>query len=500
MLHRPRSPAATCCKTAGVRLRLPGLRRPGRTQAAAAAARTRWPPKAPHFPARAKRVIFLCMDGGPSHVDTFDYKPKLDKPTTARPSSARPARHRAAASCWRRRGSSRQHGESGLWISELFPERRQARRRPVPPQRHAHRRAEPPAGVPAAAHRRVPVRPAVAGRVGALRPGHREREPARLRHHQPAARQRRRRRTTAAPSCPPSTRARASASRARRSPGASIGNLDARSWPPTQQRRQLDLVQAMNQRPARSASRSTRSSKASSSRTSWPSACRASCRELMDLSKRDRRRRWSCTASATGRSADRRMAAAPTTSAGSACWPGGSSRRACASSRSASGGWDHARRPEGRPDAAAARPIDQPIAGLLDRPEAARPARRTRWSSGAASSAARRPARAPTAATTTPPASRIWMAGGGVKGGLALRRDRRVRLRGRREQGPHPRLARDHPAPARPRPREADLPLRRPRLPPDRHSRPGRQGSHGLETWTNSMTVSRASSRDGFFG
>src|SRR5688500_8024415 len=34
-------------------------------------------PKAPHFPARAKRVIFLCMRGGPSHVDTFDYKPKL---------------------------------------------------------------------------------------------------------------------------------------------------------------------------------------------------------------------------------------------------------------------------------------------------------------------------------------------------------------------------------------------------------------------------------------
>src|SRR4051794_38225411 len=34
-------------------------------------------PKKPHFPAKAKRVIFLCMDGGPSHVDTFDYKPKL---------------------------------------------------------------------------------------------------------------------------------------------------------------------------------------------------------------------------------------------------------------------------------------------------------------------------------------------------------------------------------------------------------------------------------------
>jgi hypothetical protein len=34
-------------------------------------------PRAPHFPARAKRVIFLFMHGGPSHVDTFDPKPRL---------------------------------------------------------------------------------------------------------------------------------------------------------------------------------------------------------------------------------------------------------------------------------------------------------------------------------------------------------------------------------------------------------------------------------------
>src|SRR5438094_10430962 len=34
-------------------------------------------PKQPHFAAKAKRVIFLYMRGGPTHVDTFDYKPKL---------------------------------------------------------------------------------------------------------------------------------------------------------------------------------------------------------------------------------------------------------------------------------------------------------------------------------------------------------------------------------------------------------------------------------------
>src|SRR5437868_1778335 len=34
-------------------------------------------PHAPHFPAKAKRVIFMYMPGGVSHVDSFDYKPKL---------------------------------------------------------------------------------------------------------------------------------------------------------------------------------------------------------------------------------------------------------------------------------------------------------------------------------------------------------------------------------------------------------------------------------------
>src|SRR5205809_1445197 len=49
----------------------------GLAQEAAAAETNPLAPKAPHFAPRAKRVIFLCMRGGPSHVDTFDYKPKL---------------------------------------------------------------------------------------------------------------------------------------------------------------------------------------------------------------------------------------------------------------------------------------------------------------------------------------------------------------------------------------------------------------------------------------
>ncbi len=75
--------------------------------------------RAPHFPARAKHVIFLCMSGAPSHVDTFDHKPKLAE-YDGKPSD-RPGRipgARLMGSPWR----FRQHGASGLWVSELFPE------------------------------------------------------------------------------------------------------------------------------------------------------------------------------------------------------------------------------------------------------------------------------------------------------------------------------------------------------------------------------------------
>jgi hypothetical protein len=77
-------------------------------------------PKESHFTPRAKRVIFLCMEGGPSHVDTFDYKPKL----TADNGKAAP-RGRSGLGGARLLGSPfrfAQHGKSGLWISELFPE------------------------------------------------------------------------------------------------------------------------------------------------------------------------------------------------------------------------------------------------------------------------------------------------------------------------------------------------------------------------------------------
>ena len=62
-----------------------------------------------------------------------------------------------------------------------------------------------------------------------------------------------------------------------------------------------------------------------------------------------------------------------------------------------------------------------------------------------------------TAAIIIRAASRIWMAGGGIKPGIVLRRDRRLLLQHRREPGPRPRSERDDPALPRHRPRAADL-------------------------------------------
>lgn len=59
----------------------------------------------PPLPARAKRVIFLCMSGGPAQLDTFNYKPQTGK-----------KKHPGSVFKFQ------QHGQSGLWISELLPE------------------------------------------------------------------------------------------------------------------------------------------------------------------------------------------------------------------------------------------------------------------------------------------------------------------------------------------------------------------------------------------
>jgi hypothetical protein len=83
-------------------------------------------PRLPHFAPRAKRIIFLFMAGGVSHVDSFDYKPLLDREdgkmrdfndarNLAR--SGKGAKSRVMKSLWK----FQQHGQTGKWASALFP-------------------------------------------------------------------------------------------------------------------------------------------------------------------------------------------------------------------------------------------------------------------------------------------------------------------------------------------------------------------------------------------
>ncbi|MDA1051809.1 MAG: DUF1501 domain-containing protein [Planctomycetota bacterium] len=83
-------------------------------------------PKEPHFTPRAKRIIFIFMQGGPSHVDTFDFKSRLakddgkllefdDARTLAKTKAI--STHRVFKSPWK----FRQYGQCGQHVSELFP-------------------------------------------------------------------------------------------------------------------------------------------------------------------------------------------------------------------------------------------------------------------------------------------------------------------------------------------------------------------------------------------
>jgi len=80
-------------------------------------------PRTPHFAPRAKSVIFLFMDGGVSHVDSFDPKPRLQKENGQTLPIARPKIVRAVStSLLASPFEFRQYGQSGAFVSNLFPE------------------------------------------------------------------------------------------------------------------------------------------------------------------------------------------------------------------------------------------------------------------------------------------------------------------------------------------------------------------------------------------
>ncbi len=79
-------------------------------------------PKAPHFAPKAKHVIQLFMPGGPSQVDTFDYKPSIAEYAGQRPEIVdRKSLRNTQNGLFPSPFSFQQYGECGKWVSDIFP-------------------------------------------------------------------------------------------------------------------------------------------------------------------------------------------------------------------------------------------------------------------------------------------------------------------------------------------------------------------------------------------
>src|SRR3954452_18742946 len=78
-------------------------------------------PRTPHFAPRAKRLIHLFMNGGPSQVDTFDPKPALTRFAGQRPPAANLRTERRTGNLMPSPFPFRRAGQSGLEVSSIFP-------------------------------------------------------------------------------------------------------------------------------------------------------------------------------------------------------------------------------------------------------------------------------------------------------------------------------------------------------------------------------------------
>jgi len=78
-------------------------------------------PRAPHFPAKAKHIIYLILNGGMSQVDTFDPKPALGKYHGQPMPGGNPKTERVTGSLLRSPFAFRKQGQSGIEVSEIFP-------------------------------------------------------------------------------------------------------------------------------------------------------------------------------------------------------------------------------------------------------------------------------------------------------------------------------------------------------------------------------------------
>ena len=237
-------------------------------------------------PPRAKRVIYLYMAGGPSHLETFDYKPKLaemhGKPMPESFTKGQPiAQLQGQKLDLLRRRSTRssKFGKSGQEICRDLPAHRHGRRRHLHRPLDADRGDQSRSGPHVHEHRHDDLGPAGDGLVAQVRPGQRERRPARLRRAdldraRAARRSRSPRGSGTAASCPAGSRASSSARKG--DPVLYVGSpagVDARRSSATSSTpcKQLNRMRQRGRR------RSRRSPRASAS-TRWRSACRRACR------------------------------------------------------------------------------------------------------------------------------------------------------------------------------------------------------------------------------
>src|SRR5258705_12436657 len=98
-------------------LKVPGLLVP---EAAAAAIANPLAPKSPPLPARAKRIIHIYLNGGPSHVDTFDPKPALEKWAGKTIPTGNLTTERPLGTVLASPFKFQPYGKSGIEISEIF--------------------------------------------------------------------------------------------------------------------------------------------------------------------------------------------------------------------------------------------------------------------------------------------------------------------------------------------------------------------------------------------
>ena len=210
---------------------------------------TRWPPRAPHFAPRAKRIIFLHMHGGPSQHDLFEYKPLLVRDDNKPLPFAKPdVQFNETGNLFKSPWEFRRHGQSGHWVSELLPNLAGVADDLCFMRSMYGTKRRPRRGHPRHEHGQRPLRAAVDGVVDLVRARHREREPPRVHDHLPVVPARRRAEHYSAAFLPAAYNGTAIGNTRMNTAEATIDFLENQAVSPAVQRAEVDLLQRWQRR------------------------------------------------------------------------------------------------------------------------------------------------------------------------------------------------------------------------------------------------------------